>query len=641
MQSSFDPASIISRIDALTSGARATWFTYLGVLSFVAVTLFGVRDIDFFVRDAGVALPLIGVAVPVTTFVLASAILITTINAYLHVLLDELWAALAEAPATLDDGRSLAVAVSPWLVTNFALHLRSRLRKDEALLAPTSPLALLGTVVAFALLFVAGPALLAWLWFASQPAHEIWLTLSVGLLAVMAGAISVASFSVLVRHMRRATSRRLVAVMMFGATTTVLVVAVSLARTVWDPMGASVTRNPESPGLVGSAAQWFRPAVADLRLARITRLTPDWMPHDEALAAFAGDWCAERNDPEACRHTGFADEALRGAYRRHRERALAVLDKPDLDDRHMDHADFVLAFLPGVWMNRAQLRRADFERAVIEGIKAQRADLTNAVLMRAEAALADFRRATLDGANMGEIVAPGADFVGASLRGAFLGEADLRHALLNIADLSGAYLRDSRLDGASLHRARLVRSDLRGAVLTGAALVETDLSGAWLERTRIGRAAITGVNFTDANLESLLLDHAGSFGFGRTDFTDARLVWVAFRNTDMRQARFSEPEALAHTFGDGSVTLPEGIARPCHWVDEVLGDHAFHAHWRGLTVSTNRRPSWRGMADPDFDDVEPVLPPPSCTFTDIDVESSFGWQKRFHEDAAALLDAEP
>lgn len=639
MQSGLDPASIIARIDAVTAGARATWFSYLGVLIFVTVTLFGAQDVDFFVRDAGVALPLVGVAVPITTFILSSAILIATINGYLHVVLDEVWAALAEAPATLDNGRPLAFSTQPWLVTSFALHLRSLLRKDEARPILRSPLGQLGAVVTFALLFVAGPVLLAWLWLASQPAHEAWLTLSVGLLTVIAGAISAGSFRSLVRDMRSAPSGRARLAIVLGVAVAALVVAVSLARTVWDPLGAGVTRNPESPGPIESATQWLRPAVADLRLARITRLTRDWTPHEEALTAFARDWCSEREDPRQCIEEGLADDDFLGAYRRLRDRTLAVLEKPDLSDRHMDHADFARAFLPGVWMNRARLRRADFEAAVIEGVTAQRADFTNAVLMRAEAALAHFRRATLDGANMFEIVAPGADFVAASLRGVSLGESDLRHALLNIADLSGAGLRDARLDGALLHRAKLVRADLREAVLTGADLVRSDFSGAWLERTRIGRATVSGASFANANLASLMLDHTGDFWFGPTDFTDARLLWVAFRNADMSQARFSGDEALPHTFGDGSVSLPEGMARPCHWADDVLDDVAFHARWRGLTLATNLRPSWRGMADPAFDDVEPVLPPPDCVFPDIDVETGFAWERRFWEDRAALLGA--
>ncbi|MEM1316076.1 MAG: hypothetical protein AAGI51_16085, partial [Pseudomonadota bacterium] len=375
MQSPVDPATLIARIDALTAGARTTWFAYLGVLVFVAVTLFGIRDIDFFVQDVGVQLPLVGVTVPIATFVLASAVLITTINGYLHVVLDEVWAALAAAPARFEDGRRLAVAMPPWLVTSFALHLRGALRAEEERLTRPSTLGRLGAAVTFALLFLAGPLLLASLWLVSQPAHEAWLTLSVGLLAVIAGAMNAASLASLVREMRRTPPRRARLSVALGVVLAALVAAVSLARTTWDPMGPGVARHPDAPGVATSLAQWFRPAIANLRLARITRLTRDWTPHEEASAAFARAWCGARDDASACRETGFSDRAFLAAYRRHRGRALAALEKPDLSDRHMDHADFALAFLPGVSMNRARLRRADFESAVIEGVSAQRADL--------------------------------------------------------------------------------------------------------------------------------------------------------------------------------------------------------------------------------------------------------------------------
>ncbi|WP_425091789.1 pentapeptide repeat-containing protein [Tropicimonas sp. S265A] len=624
------PDALVARIATLTTSSRATWFTYLGILLFVAVTLLNVRHTDFFDSGSGIQLPLVGVTVPVTIFIMASAFLVAAINGYLHVVLEEFWSAVADAPAVLSDGRPLSSALPPWLVTGFALHLRARINTEAQAPIQASPLGLLGALVSFALLFLAGPVLLAWLWLVSQPAHEAWLTLIVGLLATIAAAISAMSFSTLIRRVQhRAPSRaRLLGMvtLAFGG----LVACVSLARTEWDPMGALVTRHPEDPGTFERTAQWFRPAIADLRFARITQLSRDWVPHVEAVADFGRDWCPDQADPVACRAIGLADPAFLGAYRDRRDRALAIFEKPDLSDRHMDHADFVFAFLPGVWMNRAKLRRADFHSAVIEGVVAQRADLTNAVLASADAAMADFRRATLNGANMYQIAAPGADFVSARMRSADLTDANLSHALLNVADMTSANLNGANLRGALFHRATLVDTDLREATLTGADLVQTDLSGAWLGRTRIGRATISNAQFVGAYLTGVLLDHDGAFWFGRTDFTNAQLEWVAFRNADMSQAIFDGPDALAYTFGDGSVTLPEGMPRPCHWVEDVLADTAFYAHWRGLTLATNLQPFWVGMADSAFDDVVPTPPPAECDFPDMDPETGFAWSRAFY-----------
>lgn len=627
--------AVVARITTLTNSARATWFTYLGILLFVAVTLLSVRHLDFFDGRPGIELPIVGVTVPVTIFILASAFLVTAINGYLHVVLEEFWSVLAEAPAVMDDERPLVTMLPPWLVTGFALHVRARVREETKPPISSSPLGRLGAAVSFVLLFLAGPALLIWLWLVSQPAHEAWLTLLVGVLATVALAISITSFDTLIRRMRQAVPSRSLVFRMVVLALGGLLATVSLARTEWDPRGAQVTRNPETNSMTTRVANWFRPAAADLRSARITHMSRDWVPHEEALAAFSRDWCQDRPEPSLCREIGLSDSAFFSAYRKRRERAIAILEKPDLSHRHMDHASFVIAFMPGVSMNGAKLRRSDFQSAVLEGISAQRADFTNAVLMSADASMANFRRANLAGANMFAINAPGADFVSANLRNANLGESDLSHALLNTTELTGSRLRDALLRGTKIHRSSAARADLRNADLTGAELVQTDLSGAWLGRTRIGRATISSVNFTGANLTSLLIEHDGRFWFGKTDFTKARLHWVAFRNADMSHARFDGPETLAHTFGDGSVVLPKDFPRPCQWVDEVLNDFDFHAHWRGLTQATNLQPAWSGMPDPAYNDVTPALPPDTCDIPEIDPETNLEWERAFQTERAA------
>lgn len=61
-----------------------TWFSLLGLLTFVLVTLLGVRDIDFFGYDRLTQLPLVNVRAPTALFFWAAPPLTTAIYAYFH-----------------------------------------------------------------------------------------------------------------------------------------------------------------------------------------------------------------------------------------------------------------------------------------------------------------------------------------------------------------------------------------------------------------------------------------------------------------------------------------------------------------------------------------------------------------------------
>lgn len=117
----------VTRINALTTNARNTWFVLLGVLVFVSVTLMGVEDIDFYGVDRATKLPPMDVEVPTRLFFVAASILSAAVFGYFHLYLIRLWdalgAALYEHP-----GKHLADNVTPWLVTDMAM----KLRKGEA-----------------------------------------------------------------------------------------------------------------------------------------------------------------------------------------------------------------------------------------------------------------------------------------------------------------------------------------------------------------------------------------------------------------------------------------------------------------------------------------------------------------------------
>ncbi|MDJ0638025.1 MAG: hypothetical protein QNJ20_04265 [Paracoccaceae bacterium] len=117
----FDP---LPRIEALTRNARTTWFTLLGALLFVGVTLMGVEHIDFYGVDRNTQLPLVSVSVPTRLFFYAAPLLTAAVYIYFHLYLIRLFYELGAAEETVQ-GKPLGQIVSPWLVSDAALWLRN------------------------------------------------------------------------------------------------------------------------------------------------------------------------------------------------------------------------------------------------------------------------------------------------------------------------------------------------------------------------------------------------------------------------------------------------------------------------------------------------------------------------------------
>ncbi len=91
-------ATQIARINELSQTARTTWFALLGYLAFVGVTLLGVEDADFFIDSRQTDLPLVGGAIPTSSFFKFAPILGAALYIYLHLHLRKLWEALHAPP---------------------------------------------------------------------------------------------------------------------------------------------------------------------------------------------------------------------------------------------------------------------------------------------------------------------------------------------------------------------------------------------------------------------------------------------------------------------------------------------------------------------------------------------------------------
>ena len=70
------PRRASSGSTSISSPARTAWFTLLGVLAFVAVTLLSITHADILLDARMIALPVVGVSVPTNLFLLLTPVVL-------------------------------------------------------------------------------------------------------------------------------------------------------------------------------------------------------------------------------------------------------------------------------------------------------------------------------------------------------------------------------------------------------------------------------------------------------------------------------------------------------------------------------------------------------------------------------------
>ncbi len=216
---------------------------------------------------------------------------------------------------------------------------------------------------------------------------------------------------------------------------------------------------------------------------------------------------------------------------------------------------------------RLDLRRANLQGFGLRELNFEKADLSEARLEGADLSLVRLAGTNLPGARL-----EGADLLGARLEGANLSAARLEGANLSEARLEGADLRWARLQGANLSEARLEGADLSSARLEAANLIEARLEGARLSWTRLQGADLRAARLEGAKLIEAQLGE-------NTSLSAATLRGAALREVNLSNARIKQAQ-VNETFGDGSVTLPNGFTRPDHWPPRTLEFNEFLTEWR-------------------------------------------------------------
>lgn len=374
----------VERIDALTRTARNTWFALLGLLVFVGITLMGVEHIDFYGVDRATKLPLVNIDVPPAFFFIAAPILTSAFYIYFHLHLIRLWDALGAAPA-LVGGRPLGDAVLPWLVTDAALTLRQRLRRDgcataRALDAPS-------TLLNIALIWGLGLLVLGFLWAMSMTARTFWMTAIACAASVAAGYAGLWSGRMLVVRLGTGRGR----LSSWPSTRLIMLLAAAML------VALSYLRTEGPPDRLAPIRMLGLPVVEK---------PAGWLPHEIARRDFFAEWC--RREETDCDLDALS-VALRFEFdeewRMRRGAAVSALRKPDWHHFGRVKPDFRKAllqrsFLAGANLQSAQLTGADLGGAQMEGADLSGAQLQGARLFGAQMQGADLSGAQMQGANL-------------------------------------------------------------------------------------------------------------------------------------------------------------------------------------------------------------------------------------------------
>jgi uncharacterized protein YjbI with pentapeptide repeats len=541
----------LAQLAALSKNAQTSWFGLIGLCLFVAVTLLGHKDTDFFAYGTATTLPLVEIDIPVRSFFIIASLLVAALYIYLHLYLISLWAALAGAATRIGD-HPLADRVFPWPISYAALWKGTGLRGDAA--APRVPSRLV-IAVSFAPGWLFGLAVLSFLWYRSLPAHEEWLTLWIAFCLWAATVMGLASF-IGVRALMAGTPGKKVVAMHRRRRRLTNVFAVLLAFLSWETTEGGIL------GYAGSGDQVIPLYPADLREAELTRKPPDWRPWHLWREEYQERFRRRNGIDAGVELTREQRLAFEGEAKRRYAEYIAQLDAPDLQEADLRKAIMHSAFLPaailrgadmqGADLRGAEMQGADLRGARMEGAALFGAKLQGAALSRAKLHRADFRGAEMQGTVLSRAAMHGAVLSPAQLQGADFRWAEMHGAVLSRAQMHGAVLSQAKMRGAALSQANMQGAVLRGADMRGADLRGADMQGTDLSRTAMQEADLRAAEMLGADLRGAQMQGADcdSASFGAALLHSAILTC---KENTLNQAQ------LALAVGDYRTVLPEGL----------------------------------------------------------------------------------
>ncbi|MEM8975827.1 MAG: pentapeptide repeat-containing protein [Pseudomonadota bacterium] len=606
----------IERINALTTNARNTWLVLLAALVFVGTTLMSVEHIDFYGVDRATTLPLVNIEVPTRAFFVAAPLLIAAIYCYFHLYLLRLWDALSAADAEVEQ-RPLGDAISPWLISDAALHMRARLREDSK--PPTTHRVLESTAtwLNFVLAWAFGLIVIGLLWWLSMPARTFSLTLSSALSLFFMSFTGLTSFFMLRRRMTSSDIQNpghifRVAPGLFALVLLCLpLVYVSYIRTEGEftrlihvfpglqPQAGRLEALETTLSTLDPTGRILTLAPLNLTEEQVIKRPQGWLPYGEAQKDYFAKWC--KREASSCKRTDLTaiqERAFITEWSVRRTAARDDLQKPNWNDEDADKPDLRnaimrRAFLSGAHLPNARMKAANLRNARMEGANLSGADLVNAKLDNATMFEADLSEAQLERASL--------SFV--QLETANLENANLTKANLNASVLTAADLGFAQLEMASFGGAQMFASNLRGAQMVG-----TKLGNANLERADLSDTHLIGSEGTPNHLQAVNLEAAINFG-------------GALRFVDLTEVLFDGRTDFRNAFLDGSVTMTDAfraqLGDQCQSrLNVVLSDEEFYGLWLGwLEAEPNILTALffaRDILPEEWSEVEAIAPDPGC-----------------------------
>ncbi|MDJ0820597.1 MAG: hypothetical protein QNJ09_02155 [Paracoccaceae bacterium] len=170
----------IKRIEKVSTAARSNWFWFFGILAYAAITLMGVKDVDFFTTDKTTTLPVLNFPVNLLNFMIFAPALIAVIYAYLHGLIEQLWDDLAKIERTGPDGKPIISQLPVWLLIEAALLLRHLFNRSDNPPVRTSLLGYFGIAATVFMVWLAAPMVTGWFWLRSMVMHDTFFSAVLG-----------------------------------------------------------------------------------------------------------------------------------------------------------------------------------------------------------------------------------------------------------------------------------------------------------------------------------------------------------------------------------------------------------------------------------------------------------------------------
>lgn len=340
---------------------------------------------------------------------------------------------------------------------------------------------------------------------------------------------------------------------------------------------------------------------ANLQGATLSNGQPLAANFDYSQARFTGANLAGANLQNLnLRGADFTNANLIGANLKGADLTQANLHNANLKDAHLDGANLTGARLTNARLDNATLAGTNLTGTHLENTKFRFCDLSSAIFSPEPIfggsiynRTSFFKAVNLPAARLG------LNWSFLDLRGAHLTDIpkDLnglkaRRALFpDEVNLSGVSFKQANFEGAQMYYANLTESDLsgasldntllKGAILTRANLSNASMKGAWLLaqaggndpnkyeaakapgafliNTNLDGAHCDGVDFTGVlfltnSALSTQMASADGASMNRVDFSEARIICVGFRGTQLSGAAFDEAVLMASRFPSAQIT---------------------------------------------------------------------------------------